>query len=60
MKTWNNAEIVELNINETAEGGKNIKQVDHLWTDNKTGELYASYASGGNTTGSPIDVVKPE
>ena len=59
MKKWERAEIKLLNISETAEGGKNIQQVDHLWTDNATGDLYASYASGGNTTGDPIDVIKP-
>ncbi len=58
MKTWTNAELVELNIGETAEGGKNIQKVDHLWTDKETGDLYASYASGGNTTGDPITVIK--
>ena len=60
MKKFERAEIELLNISETAEGGKNIQQVDHLWTDNATGDLYASYASGGNTTGDPIDVIKPE
>lgn len=58
MKNFNNAELVELNITETAEGGKNIAQVDKLWTDKATGDLYASYASGGDTTGDPITVIK--
>lgn len=58
MKQWTNADIVELNINETAEGGKNLQKVDHLWTDKTTGDLYASYASGGDKTGDPIDVIK--
>lgn len=58
MKTWNNAEIVELQIAETAEGGKNLQKVDHLWTDKETGDLYASYASGGETTGDDIIVIK--
>ena len=48
MKTWTNAELVELNINETAEGGKNLQQVDNYWTDKNTGDLYASYASGSS------------
>lgn len=58
MKRWNNAEIVELNITATAEGGQNIQQIDKLWTDKETGDLYASYASGGDTTGDPITVIK--
>ena len=58
MKVWNNAELVELEISATAEGGKNILKVDHLWTDKETGDLYASYASGGNTTGDEITVIK--
>lgn len=56
MKTWTNAELVELNIGETAQGGKNIKEVDNYWTDINTGNLYASYASGGDKTGDLIDV----
>ncbi len=58
MKEWKNAELVELNIGETAEGGKNINQVDNFWTDKNTGDLYASYASGGNTTGDEFEVIK--
>ena len=50
--------MVELNIGETAEGGKNINQVDNYWTDKNTGDLYASYASGGNTTGDEFEVIK--
>jgi len=49
---------VELNICETAEGGKNLKQVDNYWTDKNTGDLYASYASGGDTTGEVFEVIK--
>lgn len=58
MKEWKNAELVELNIDETAEGGKNLQQLDKLWTDKNTGDLYASYASGGNTTGDEFEVIK--
>lgn len=58
MKEWKNAELVELNIDETAEGGKNVQQVDKYWTDKNTGDLYASYASGGNTTGDEFEVIK--
>jgi len=58
MKTWTNAELVELNINETAEGGKNLQQVDNYWTDKTTGDLYASYASGGDATGDEFQVIK--
>ena len=58
MKTWENAELVELEINATAEGGKNIQQVDNYWTDKNTGDLYASYASGGNATGDEFEVIK--
>lgn len=58
MKTWENADIMELNINETAEGGKNVQSIDKFWTDKNTGDLYASYASGGDTTGAPIEVIK--
>lgn len=58
MKNWEKAELVELNISETAEGGKNIQQIDKFWTDKNTGDLYASYASGGNTTGDEFEVIK--
>lgn len=58
MKTWTNAEIEELNIAATAEGGKNLDQVDNYWTDKETGDLYASYASGGNMTGDEFQVIK--
>ncbi len=58
MKTWTKAEVVELNICETAEGGKNLAQVDNYWTDKNTGDLYASYASGGNATGDEFEVIK--
>lgn len=58
MKTWENADIMELNINETAEGGKNLQQIDKFWTDKNTGDLYASYASGGDATGEEFEVIK--
>lgn len=58
MGTWKNAELVELNISETAEGGKNILKVDHYWTDKSTSDLYASYASGGDKTGDEFTVIK--
>ena len=58
MKTWENAELVELEINATAEGGNNIQHVDNYWTDKNTGDLYASYASGGNKTGEEFEVIK--
>lgn len=58
MKNWENAEFIELNINETAEGGKNLQQIDKYWTDKNTGDLYASYASGGDTTGDEFEVIK--
>ena len=58
MKSWNNAEIVELNIAATAEGGKNLQLVDNYWTDKNTGDLYASYASGGDATGNEFQVIK--
>lgn len=56
MKTWENAELVELNISLTAQGGKNIEKADKVWTDVNTGDLYSSYASGGDASGDPIDV----
>lgn len=58
MKTWEKAEIVELAIAETAEGGRNPQEIDKLWTDKNTGDLYASYASGGDTTGEEFEVIK--
>lgn len=58
MKTWESAAIVELEISGTAEGGKNLQQVDNYWTDKNTGDLYASYASGGDTTGDQFEVIK--
>ena len=42
MKNWRNAEIVELNINETAQGGKDSTRVDGMWTDRNTGNAWAS------------------
>ena len=56
MKNWKNAEIVELNINETAYGGRNIEKIDGTWTDKNTGNVWASFASGGNAGGPEIDV----
>lgn len=58
MKVWNNAELVELEISATAEGGKNIEKIDNYWTDKNTGDLYASYASGGDMTGDEFTVIK--
>ena len=58
MKNWEKAELVELSINETAQGGKNLQKIDNLWTDKNTGDLYASYASGGDTTGDEFEVIK--
>lgn len=58
MKTWESAAIVELEISGTAEGGRNLQQVDNYWTDKNTGDLYASYASGGDTTGDQFEVIK--
>ena len=58
MKNWINAELVELSIGETAEGGQNLQLVDNYWTDKNTGDLYASYASGGNATGEEFEVIK--
>ena len=58
MKVWNNAELVELEISATAEGGKNIQKIDNYWTDKNTGDLYASYASGGDKTGEEFEVIK--
>lgn len=58
MKNWTNAEIVELNIAATAQGGRNLDQVDNYWTDKNTGDLYASYASGGDKTGDEFEVIK--
>lgn len=51
MKAWTNADVVELNIAATAQGGRNIEEVDAYWTDKQTGDLYASYASGTNDGG---------
>jgi len=56
MKTWTNAELVELNISETAEGGRNLQFADNLWTDKNTGDLYASYASGPSYNGESGDI----
>ncbi|MBR6536729.1 MAG: hypothetical protein IKT67_05965 [Lachnospiraceae bacterium] len=60
MKTWINADVVELNIAATAQGGKNLDQVDNYWTDKNTGDLYASYASGGDKTGDDFWVSKED
>ncbi len=56
MKTWRTAKVVELNINETAFGGKDSTRVDGMWTDKTTGNAWASFASGGNAGGPEIDV----
>ncbi len=45
MKTWNNPEIVELNINETAQGGNSPVNIDGHWTD-QNGNHWASFSSG--------------
>lgn len=58
MKNWKNAEIVELNINETSYGGRNIKEMDGIYTDKRTGDAWASFASGGNAGGEEIEVIK--
>lgn len=58
MKTWESAAIVELEISETAQGGKNLEQIDNFWTDKETGDLYSSYASGGDKTGDEFQVIK--
>lgn len=58
MKKFVEANLVELNITETAEGGQNVEKVDKFWTDKETRDLYASYASGGDTTGEEFTVVK--
>lgn len=58
MKVWNRAELVELEISATAQGGSNLQEIDNYWTDKNTGDLYASYASGGNTTGDEFEVIK--
>ena len=50
MKVWKNAELLELNINETAEGGRNLEKVDGIYTDSITGNFYASFASGVSKT----------
>ena len=60
MKVWENAELVELNICETAEGGRNLDRVDNIYTDTITGNFYASFASGnvGNAGDEKITVIK--
>ena len=58
MKKWENAELVELEIAETAEGGRNLNFVDKVYTDKETGDAYASFASGGNGGGDYITVIK--
>lgn len=47
MKNWINADVVELNIAATAQGGKNLENADNNWTD-QNGNAWTSYASGGN------------
>lgn len=58
MKTWENAALVELEINATAEGGRNLDFIDNVYTDKVTGDAYASFASGGNAGGDEITVIK--
>lgn len=41
-----NAEVVELNIVATAQGGDSLTTPDNQWKDKETGDLYTSYASG--------------
>lgn len=60
MKTWINADVVELNIAATAQGGSNLQQVDAYWTEKDTGNPYASYASGaGEIPGSNGEIDNP-
>ena len=60
MKVWKDAELLELNINETAEGGRNLEKVDGIYTDTITGNYYASFASGNTNaeTSGDITVIK--
>lgn len=46
MKTWENATLVELDINATAQGGSDLNKPDLVWKDNETNQLYTSYSSG--------------
>ncbi len=60
MKTWINADVVELNISATAQGGSTLTEVDNYWTDSETGDLYASYSSGNgdNVDSDDFTVIK--
>jgi len=58
MKTWTNAELVELSITATAEGGRNLDCIDNIYTDKITRDAYASFASGGNAGGEEITVIR--
>lgn len=58
MKAWMNADVVELNISATAQGGQNLTKVDGYWNEKDSNTLYASYASGAGErpdTNGPVD-----
>lgn len=50
MKTWNKAELEELMIGETAQGGKDFTKIDLNFYD-ENGNAYSSYE--GESTNTP-------
>jgi hypothetical protein len=43
MKTWSNAEMKELRIEETAQGGSDFTRIDDSYIDSKDGLAYSTY-----------------
>lgn len=44
MKNWLDAELVELSVSETAQGGKTFRNIDKTWFD-ENNEIVADYES---------------
>lgn len=43
MKAWSNAEMKELRIEETAQGGSDFTKIDDSYIDGKDGLAYSTY-----------------
>jgi hypothetical protein len=43
MKEWSNAEMKELRIEETAQGGSDFTKIDDSYIDGKDGLAYSTY-----------------
>ena len=51
MKKWETPDVVALNVNETANGAKEITTIDNVWFDDK-GEIHADFVFAASGEGS--------